>query len=212
MSIKHMTKVCSVAALVLLAFVALGPAKLVPRSGLGWQIDHFVGYFALTLMVCVAWPRALMVGGALVASAVLLEVLQAFTPDRLADFQAALYSAGGVMAAILPADLLIQAARRLNGRTLLMLQGLRPAAGHLRITHVRSRALVVSLRALGCAQRGSYGPRIGPPPCDCARGHRIAWRLSEPCRTRRSRRAPGYGVSNELIGAMPANANNGPPE
>ena len=126
MSIKHMTRVCSVAALVLLAFVALGPAKLVPRSGLGWQIDHFVGYFALTLMVCLAWPRALMVGGALMASAVLLEGLQAFTPDRLADFQAALYSAGGVMAAILPADHLIQAARRLNGRTLLMLQRLRP--------------------------------------------------------------------------------------
>ena len=123
MSSKHMTKICSVAALVLLAFVALGPAKLVPRSGLGWQIDHFVGYFALTLMVCLAWPRALMVGGALMASAVLLEGLQAFTPDRLADFQAALYSAGGVMAAILPADHLIQALRRLNGRTL---QRLRP--------------------------------------------------------------------------------------
>jgi hypothetical protein len=127
MSIKHMTKVCSVAALVLLVFVALGPAKLVPRSGLGWQIDHFVGYFALTLMVCLAWPRALMVGGALMASAVLLEGLQAFTPDRLADFQAALFSAGGVMAAILPADHLIQAVRRLNGRTLLMLQRLRPS-------------------------------------------------------------------------------------
>ena len=126
MSIKHMSKVCSVAVLVLLAFVALGPAKLVPRSGLGWQIDHFVGYFALTLVVCLGWPRPLVVGGALMASAVLFEGLQAFTPDRLADFYAALYSAGGVMAAVLPADVFIQAARRLNGRTLLMLQRLRP--------------------------------------------------------------------------------------
>lgn len=126
MSIKLLLKICSVAVLVLLTFAALGPAKLVPRSGLGWEIDHFVGYFALTLVVCLGWPRPLVVGGALMASAVLFEGLQAFTPDRLADFYAALYSAGGVMAAVLPADVFIQAARRLNGRTLLMLQRLRP--------------------------------------------------------------------------------------
>jgi hypothetical protein len=42
MSIKHMTKVCSVAALVVLVFAALGPGKLVPRSGLGWEMDHFI--------------------------------------------------------------------------------------------------------------------------------------------------------------------------
>ena len=127
MSIKLLLKICSVAVLVLLAFAALGPAKLVPRSGLGWEIDHFVGYFALTLVVCLGWPRPLVVGGALMSSAVLFEGLQAFTPDRLADFYAALYSAGGVMAAVLPADVFIQAARRLNGRTLLMLQRLRPS-------------------------------------------------------------------------------------
>jgi hypothetical protein len=126
MSIKLMLKVCSVAVLVLLVFAALGPAKWQLRTGLGWQIDHFVGYFALTLVVCLAWPRALVVGGALMASAVLLEGLQAFTPDRFADFYAAMYSAGGVMAAVLPADLFIRAPRQLNGRTLLMLQRLRP--------------------------------------------------------------------------------------
>ena len=124
MSIKLMTKVCSVAALVLLLFAALGPAKWVPRSGLGWQIDHIVGYFAFTLMFCLAWPRPLVVGGAIMALAVLLEGLQAFTPDRSADLQAAMYSAGGALAAVLPADLFIRAPRRLNGRTLLMLQRL----------------------------------------------------------------------------------------
>ena len=113
------------AALVLLAFVALGPAKLVPRSGLGWRIDHFVGYFGFTLMFCLAWPRPLVVGGAIMALAVLLEGLQTFTPDRHPDFQAALISAGGAMAAVLPADLFIGAPRRLNGRTLLMVKRLR---------------------------------------------------------------------------------------
>ena len=112
MSIKLMFKVCSVAVLFLLVFAALGPAKWVPRSGLGWRIDHFFGYFALTLMFCFAWQRPLVVGGALMALAVLLEGLQAFTPDRHADVYAALISAGGAMAAVLPADFFMQAPRR----------------------------------------------------------------------------------------------------
>jgi VanZ family protein len=122
MSIKPMIKVCSVAALVLLVFAALGPAKWLPRSGLGWQLDHFVGYFAFTLMVCLAWPRAVVVGGALMTFAVLLEALQAFTPDRHPDLQAALYSACGVLAAALPADLFIRVPRRVNGLTFLIPQ------------------------------------------------------------------------------------------
>src|SRR5271166_308840 len=120
-SIKPMTKVCSAAVLaLLLVFAALGPAKWIPRSGLGWQIDHVVGYFAFTLMFCLAWPRPLVVGAALMASALLLEALQALTPDRCCDLQAAFYGAGGALAAALFADLFIRARRRLNGRTLLM--------------------------------------------------------------------------------------------
>ena len=38
--------------------------------------------------------------------AVLLEGLQAFMPDRHPDFRLKLISAGGAMAAVLPADLL----------------------------------------------------------------------------------------------------------
>jgi hypothetical protein len=57
MSIKVMLRVCSVAVLFLLVLAALGPAQWVPRSGLGWRIDHFIGYFAFTLTFCIAWPR-----------------------------------------------------------------------------------------------------------------------------------------------------------
>ena len=57
MSLK-LLKVFSVTALVLLTFVALGPATWQPRSGIGWEIDHFVGYFIFTLMFCIAWPRS----------------------------------------------------------------------------------------------------------------------------------------------------------
>jgi VanZ family protein len=112
MTIKLMLKICSVAALAVLTFVALGPATWQPRSGLGWEIDHFVGYFAFTLIFCLAWPRPLVVGGALLAYAVLLEGLQAFMPDRSSYYMAAVYSACGVLTAALLAELFIRARRR----------------------------------------------------------------------------------------------------
>ena len=108
MTVKHVYKVCCVVALVLLALLALGPARWQPRSGIGWQYDHFLGYFVFTLMFCLAWPRPLLVGPALMAFAVLLEELQAFLPDRSSYYVAALYSAAGVLAAALLAELFIR--------------------------------------------------------------------------------------------------------
>jgi VanZ family protein len=110
-------KVISVAVLALIVFAALGPANWVPRSGLGWKIDHIVGYSVFTWMCCLAWPRPIVVGGALMAFAMLLEALQAFTPDRHPDLHAALYSAGAVLAAALIAEFFMRAPRLLTGRT-----------------------------------------------------------------------------------------------
>jgi VanZ family protein len=104
-------KVLSMAIMVLLVIGALGPAGWTPRTALGWQIDHFLGYFAITLLVCFAWPRPFVVGGVLMAAAFLLEGLQAFTPDRTANLVAALCAAGGVLAAALVAELFIRAWR-----------------------------------------------------------------------------------------------------
>ena len=102
-------KVCSVAIImVLLVVAALGPAKWAPRTELGWQFDHFVGYFGITLFVCIAWPRPLLVGGIIMAVAALLESLQALTPDRSANLEAALWGAGGALAAALVAEFFIQ--------------------------------------------------------------------------------------------------------
>src|SRR5438067_1779955 len=80
-----------------------------PRSGPGWQIDHFAGYFRYHLAFCLAWPRPLVVGGALMVFAVLLEGAQAFMPDRSSYYLAALYSAAGVLAAALFAELFARA-------------------------------------------------------------------------------------------------------
>ena len=112
MTIKLMAKICSVVVIALLVVAALGPANWAPRTALGWQIDHFLGYFAITSLACIAWPRPFVVGGALMAMAALLEGLQALTPDRSSNLFAAFCGASGALAAALLAELFIRARRR----------------------------------------------------------------------------------------------------
>src|SRR6516165_9550658 len=108
---RTVAKACCVPIVILLVIAALGPEKWAPRTHLGWQFDHFIGYFGITVFVCFAWPRPLVVGGILATVAVLLEALQAFTPDRFPYLPAALYGAGGALATALIAELLIRAWR-----------------------------------------------------------------------------------------------------
>jgi peptidoglycan/LPS O-acetylase OafA/YrhL len=99
----------------LLVIASLIPAKWqYLRTGLGWQTDHFVGFFVATSVVCLAWPRPLLVGPILMATAALLEGLQALTPDRVPNFEAALYGAGGTLVAV-PAALVIHLWKRRAG-------------------------------------------------------------------------------------------------
>jgi hypothetical protein len=60
---RALLKFSSVAVLILLVIMALGPENWQPRSGLRWEFDHFAGYFAITIFVCLAWPRSLLVWG-----------------------------------------------------------------------------------------------------------------------------------------------------
>jgi VanZ family protein len=119
-NIKHRlrigAKACCVPIVVLLVIAALGPEKWAPRTQLGWQFDHFIGYFGITLFFCVGWPRPFVVGGAFAAVAALLEVLQAFTPDRSAYLPAILYGAAGALVAALIVEFVIRVWRwRLKG-------------------------------------------------------------------------------------------------
>jgi hypothetical protein len=171
MSIKSSAKVISVAALGLLVFAALGPAKWVPRSGLGWQIDHIVGYLAFTWMFCLAWPRPLVVGGALMALAVLLEGLQAFTPDRHPDLDAALYSASAVLTAALVAafSMRARAPRLLTLFIAQRLRLLRPALNNVRAALLtgsgRARLVGSALaRAVAPQSLASVGLVVQPIP------------------------------------------------
>jgi hypothetical protein len=104
-------KVCCGVILILLLVDALGPAGWAPRTELGWQFDHFIGYFGITLFFCFAWPRPLLVGPIIMALGASLESLQALTPDRSACLEAALWGAGGALAAAVVAELFIRAWR-----------------------------------------------------------------------------------------------------
>ena len=107
-----MAKVVGLVVLGIIAITALGPANWQPRTELGWELDHFIGYFTITLLLCLAWPRPLRVGGGLVAFAATLESLQALTPDRSPNFFAAFYSACGVFFAVFVAELFMRVRKR----------------------------------------------------------------------------------------------------
>jgi hypothetical protein len=102
--LRSAAKACSVPILLLLVFAALGPEKWAPRTGLGWQFDHIICYFGITLFFCFVWPRPFLVGGLFVAVQAVLEGLQAFTPDRHFYLPAVYYGAAGALAATLVAE------------------------------------------------------------------------------------------------------------
>src|SRR5689334_10980093 len=127
MSIRPTIKIGVSAILsLLLVFAALGPAKWQLRTGLGWRLEHVAGYFAFTLLFCFAWSRPIVVGGALMACAMLLEALQALTPDRSCNLEAALYGAGGALGAGLLAELFTRSVAPLLRRVAPLLRRVAP--------------------------------------------------------------------------------------
>src|SRR5258706_1899340 len=104
-------KVCSVVSVGLIAYAALGPANWQLRPMLGWKTEHFLGFLIVTFIACVAWPRPLIVGLALMATAGLLEALQGLTPDRVPDLPTALCGAGGALLASVAAAITMKRLR-----------------------------------------------------------------------------------------------------
>ena len=90
------------------------PAAWPVRLGLHWLVEHFLAYFVVTTMFCLATRRPMTVAAVLTPVAVVLESLQALTADRVADPVTALFAAAGVASAALLADL-VTALRREDG-------------------------------------------------------------------------------------------------
>lgn len=96
-------------ALAALAMAALLPTKWVPRTGLGWQVEHFLVYFATTLVLCIAWRKPYVVAISLMMFAGLLEALQGLTPDRMPNLTAALGGGAGAISAAILVQLFMRA-------------------------------------------------------------------------------------------------------
>jgi VanZ family protein len=97
-------RLLGVALLVAIVIATLVPAGWQVRLGLHWLLEHFLAYFAVTMIFCLAWPRPMQVAAVLLAFAVLLEAAQGLTPDRTPDPATALSAATGVSLAALLAD------------------------------------------------------------------------------------------------------------
>ena len=93
-----------VALLIAIAVAALIPEAWQLRTGLHWLVEHFLAFFAVTFVFCLAWQRPMRVAAVMLPLALAIETLQVVTPDRTADLATALMAAAGVAAAALLAD------------------------------------------------------------------------------------------------------------
>ena len=98
-----------------LAYASLFPADWQVRTGLHWLVEHFLIYFAITGLVCLAWPRPAYVAATLMTLAALLEALQGLTLDRVPDLATAVSGASGVLLAAILFQLMLSRRKR-DGR------------------------------------------------------------------------------------------------
>jgi len=103
------TRLLGATTLTALALASLLPTGLVPRTGLGWQTEHFLAYLFTATVLCIAWPRPPIVAISLIVVSALLESLQGLTPDRIPDITAALLGAGGAISAAVLVNLFSRA-------------------------------------------------------------------------------------------------------
>jgi VanZ family protein len=95
-------RLCGVASLALLVFASLMlPAQWEQLRTGHWFIEHFLGYFAASLIIGLGWPWPFVVAGGLMAAAAVLEVLQSLTPNHSPSFVSVLGGASGALAAAL---------------------------------------------------------------------------------------------------------------
>ena len=90
---------CGAIVLIAAIVASLIPVNMQIRTGLHWQVEHFLVYFIATVIFCLAWPRPFIVAGVMVAFSALIETLQGLTPDRTPDLPTALAAASGALTA-----------------------------------------------------------------------------------------------------------------
>lgn len=114
---RRLLEVLAATALAALVLGTFLPEDWVPRTGLGWEDDHFLMYFATTTVLCIASRKPLIVAVSLMVCAGLLEAMQGLTPDRIPDFRSALAGTAGVISAAALVALGKTAIRKTRGTT-----------------------------------------------------------------------------------------------
>jgi VanZ family protein len=108
-SIRKCSVVAGAGVIAAAVVASLIPANMQLRTGLHWQVEHFLVYFVATSIFCLAFPRPFIVAGMMMAFSALLEGLQGLTPDRTPDLPTALAAAAGAFSAGVLAKLIILA-------------------------------------------------------------------------------------------------------
>jgi VanZ family protein len=92
-------KLLAIAAWSLLSFIAyatLSPIQARPTLSTSANFEHFTAFAVLALLFCLAYPRQfILVCLVVIGSAVVLEVMQLFTPDRHGRLQDAFEKIAG---------------------------------------------------------------------------------------------------------------------
>jgi len=97
-----------VLAFVLLVYAALLlPTKVEQMRTGHWFTEHFVGYFVAGIVICSGWRRPFLVPGMLTITAIVLEGLQALSPNHSANLLSVLGGASGAW----PATLVVEVVR-----------------------------------------------------------------------------------------------------
>src|SRR6476619_4673349 len=105
--------VLSAAAIAGVILATLLPTNWVPRTGLGWENEHFIVYFTTTIILSLASRKPFVVAIGLTIFAGVLEACQGLTPDRFPDLTAALSGPVGVISAATLVILAVWAKRSL---------------------------------------------------------------------------------------------------
>ena len=106
-------QLCGVAAFVLLVYAALIlPARIEQMRTGHWFTEHFVGYFVTGIILCFGWRRPFLVAGILTITAVVLEGLQALSPNHSANLLSVLGGASGAWLAALVVEAVRWASKR----------------------------------------------------------------------------------------------------
>jgi VanZ family protein len=103
---------CGAILIAAIAADSLVPVAWQVRLGLHWLIEHFLAYFTVSMILCLALQRPILVAGAIMVLAASIEALQGLTADRIPDLPTAVSAAGGALAGATTATLLMRLLRR----------------------------------------------------------------------------------------------------